>query len=93
MSYGIGSLDKVTLSNLSTTGRKCQAKREHGSKLRNQSRALTVISIKRQDGSVRVRGIRDGQLSHYKAAYYFADVEYMLGTDGKRIKIPVRRKA
>lgn len=93
MSYGIGALDKVTLSNLSTSGKKCRARREHGSKLRNQSRALAVISIKREDGSMRVRGIRDGQLSHYKAAYYFADVDYMLGDNGKRIRITRRKRA
>lgn len=93
MSYGIGSLDKVTLSNLSTTGKKCVSRKEHGSRLRNQNRALTVISIKRPDGSVKCRGIREGQLGHYKAAYYFADVDYMLGSDNKRIRIPVRRKA
>lgn len=93
MSYGVGALDVVTLSNLSTSGRKCVSKREGGSRLRNQKRPLTVISIKRDDGTVKARGIRDGQLAHYKAAYYFADVEYMLGVNGKRIKLPARRKA
>lgn len=93
MAHAIGCLGMpVTLTTLRTSGKRCVAERKYLPK-RNQNRALAVISIKRADGTVKVRGIRDGQLAHYKAAYYFADVDYMLGNDGKRIIVKARRKA
>lgn len=55
-------------------------------KVRNQTRAISFIEIKHEDGCPpKVRAIRNGQLGHYESAFYWGKVRYLTNPDGSRI--------
>lgn len=95
MAHAIGCIG--TSANLRTVQRKMtRAERARNQKLvpakrRNQTRAVAFIEVIRNGEASKIKAIRDGHLSHYQAAYYFADeVRYVTGPDGK--KLVVKRK-
>ena len=55
-------------------------------KVRNQTRAIAFIEIRREGEPVKVKAIRAGHMHHYQAALVFADVAPVLH-EGKPLVI------
>lgn len=56
-------------------------------KVRNQTRKIGFVLIKREDGTAKVRAVRAGHAHHVQAAYLFADVEIVKREDGKPLVV------
>ncbi len=93
MSYAIGCIG--TSVDLRTKAKPAMSRAQRAKntklvprKVRNQTRAISFIEIKHEDGcSPKVRAIKNGQLGHYASAFYFGKVRHLTNPDGTRIVI------
>lgn len=90
MAHAIGCIG--TSTDLRTKTRMTREQRERNTRLvprkvRNQTRAIAFVEIMRPgEMKPKVKAIRDGHLTHYRNAYFWAEVRY-LEKDGKKLVV------